>query len=89
MPRASRKLCHALAIEDRNFRERHAIEGMLRTTEVNRIREAIARRYVIELAVIVRPLCEGGFGGRDRDKAWPAIFDWALFVASVALIGTP
>jgi hypothetical protein len=82
------ELCLALAIEERNFREGRRIEGLLRTSEVNAIRDTIAKRYGIELAPIARPLYEGGFGGRDRDEVWPAIFDWALFVASVKLLGT-
>lgn len=78
----------ALAREERELRERHGIEGLLRTNEINRIRSTIAQRYGIVLEGFARPLYQGGFGGRDRDVAWPAIFDWAIGVASATLLGT-
>ena len=53
------------------------------------IRATVAKRYSIELAPILRPLWEGAYGGRERDVAWPAIFDWELFVASVRFLGAP
>jgi hypothetical protein len=83
------ELYGALTIEEQRYRERHGIEGLLRTSEVNAIRGVVARRYGIELAPIARPFYEGGFGGRDRDEVWPALFDRALFVASAKLLGTP
>ena len=83
------ELCRALAIEEQRYREWHGIEGLLRTSEVNDIRATIAKRYGIELGPIARPLYEGAYGGRERDVAWPALFDWALFVASVRLLGAP
>lgn len=78
----------ALACEERDFREHHGVEGLLRTSEVNAIRATIAKRYGVELAPIARPLYEGGFGGRERDPAWPALFDWAISVASATLLAT-
>lgn len=81
------ELCLALAIEERSLRERRVIQGLLRTSEINAIRATVSKRYLIELAPIARPLYEGGFGGRERDPAWPAIFEWALLVASVQLLG--
>lgn len=83
------ELCSALAIEEQNLRGRRGIEGLLRTSEVNAIRATTAKRYGIELGPIARPLYEGAYGGRERDPAWPAIFGWALFVASVRLLGSP
>lgn len=82
-------LYEALGIEERRYRERHGIEGLLRASEINAIRATVAKRYSIELAPILRPLWEGAYGGRERDVAWPAIFDWALFVASVRVLGAP
>jgi hypothetical protein len=77
----------ALAREERKLRERHSIEGLLRTSEINAIRATVAKRYGFELAPIQRPLWEGGYGGRERDHAWPGIFDWAMDVTSVRLLG--
>lgn len=79
----------ALAREERDFRERYGIEGLLRAGEINRIRSTVAQRYGIELPLIAQPLYEGGFGGRDRDILWPVIFDWAMSVAGVRLLGVP
>jgi hypothetical protein len=83
------EVCLALATEERSLRQRRAIQGLLHTGEINAIRATVSKRYLIELAPIARPLYEGGFGGRERDPAWPAIFDHALFVASVRLLGAP
>lgn len=79
----------ALTIEERRYRQQRNIEGLLRTSEVNAIRATIAKRYDIELSEAVRPTWEGAYGGRERDPAWPAIFDWAITVASVRLLGAP
>ncbi len=82
-------LYEALEIEVKRYRERHRIEGLLRTCEVNAIRATIAKRFGVELAPIARPLSEGAYGGRERDPEWGALFDRALFVASVRLLGAP
>jgi hypothetical protein len=79
----------ALAIEATHYRERCQIEGELLTNEANAIRDSVARRYRIRLRALPRPPCEGGFGGRERDRVWAAVFEWALFVASVQLLGAP
>jgi hypothetical protein len=79
----------ALAIEEQRYRIHRRIEGSLRASEVNCIRATVARRYCIDLGPVVRPLFEGAYGGRERDPAWPALFDWALFVASVRLLAAP
>ncbi len=83
------ELCVALALEERNLRERYGVEVLLRTSEINAIRATIARRHGIQLSAILRPLWEGAYGGRERDPAWPALFGWALSVASVRFIGAP
>lgn len=80
---------HALAVEEQRYRERRGIEGSLRTSEINVIRVTIAMRYRIALAPIRQPLWEGGYGGRERDPAWPAVFNWAMSVTSVRLLGAP
>jgi hypothetical protein len=88
-PPSVTELCRALTIEECNVRDRYGIVGLLRASELNSIRATVAKRYGVELAAIARPLCEGGFGGRDRDAAWPAIFERAIFVAGVRLFGAP
>ena len=51
--------------------------------------ERPSRSDGIELAPIRRPVWEGSYGGRERDPAWPAIFEWAVHIASVQLLGAP
>jgi hypothetical protein len=82
-------LRRVLAIEAEDYRTRHSIEGELFVCEINAIRENVAQRYCIYLTPILPPLHEGGFGGRERDPAWRIIFEWALFVASIRLLGVP
>jgi hypothetical protein len=82
-------LCAALRHEAELYSERYGIEGELLTDELNEIRGAVARRLGVMLDDLPRLLNEGSYGGRDRDPAWSVLFEWALFVASVKLIGAP
>jgi hypothetical protein len=83
------ELCAALRREAELYRERYRIEGELRTNELNEIRGTVARRLGIVLDELPRLLHEGSYGGRERDPAWAATFDQALFVAGVELLGAP
>ena len=83
------ELCGALYREAEQYRERHGIAGALRTGELNELRRAVAARFGVVLDDLPRLLHEGGYGGRERDPAWSAVFEWALFVASVELLGVP
>lgn len=79
----------ALVAEERVYRERHGVEGLLLTGELNRIRDIVGARYGVQLAPLPQPLHEGSYGGRERDPGWPAVFEWALREASVELLGAP
>jgi hypothetical protein len=79
----------ALVSEAQRYRERRGVEGPLLTNEINAIRSTVARRFGVELEPVPRPLSEGGYGGRERDPAWASVFEYALFVASVELLGGP
>lgn len=80
----------ALVIAAERYREQYGIEGLLRTSEINVIRATVARsHHGMELEPVQRPLWEGAYGGRDRDPAWPAIFEWAMMIASIQLLGAP
>jgi hypothetical protein len=70
------------------YRERYSIEGEFLTDELNDIRRAVAARLGVVLYELPRLLHEGAYGGRERDPWWPTIFEWALFVASVELLGS-
>ena len=82
-------LRRALVIEAEGYRTKYSIEGQLLASEVNTIREAVAQRYRVQLKPSLRPLYEGGFGGRERNPAWRGMFEWALFVASARLLSLP
>jgi hypothetical protein len=93
-PKAKQKpspadLRYALAAELQRYRAARGIEGLLRTDEINEVRSAVAQRFGVELAPVPRPLWEGGYGARERDPVWPAIFEWAMNVARIQLLGTP
>lgn len=79
----------ALTIEMQRYRDARRIDGLLRTSEIDQIRNVVAGRFGVELAPVARPLWEGGFGGRERDPAWPMVFARAMNVASIRLIGVP
>jgi hypothetical protein len=63
--------------------------GTLLTSELNDIRERVSRRTGVELERLTPPLCEGGYGGRDRDPLWPAIFEAAWHSVCVSFYGGP
>jgi hypothetical protein len=84
---ASGELGGALRREAELYREHHGIVGELRTHELNAIRRAVATNLGVVLADLPRPLCEGSYGGRERDPAWPALFERALRVATIELFG--
>jgi hypothetical protein len=77
----------ALCDEAELYRKGHGIEGALRTHELNAIRRAVAAMFGVVLDDLPRPLCEGSYGGRERDAAWPALFERALRVATIELFG--
>lgn len=82
-------LCAALRREAELYRKRHRIEGELLASELNEIRRAVARRLGVRLDDLPRLLHEGYYGGRERDTAWSALFEWALFKSGVELLGAP
>lgn len=83
------ELCEALRKEARRFRAERGIIGLLLTAEINAIRMRVADIYGVKLPPVPVQLCEGSYGGYERDPAWPAIFDRAVRVASVEVLGLP
>ncbi|HUY42113.1 MAG TPA: hypothetical protein VMV82_11230 [Candidatus Dormibacteraeota bacterium] len=89
-PPTAREIREALVQEAQTYRHEYAVEGEFLARELNAIRERIGHRYGVALPPLPRPLYEGGgYGGRDRDPAWPGIFAWALAVAGVEIVGVP
>jgi hypothetical protein len=94
LPKTRRKsttdeLRAALQREAELYRGRRSIVGELFAHELNAIRRAVGMKLGVVLDDLPRSLHEGGYGGRERDPAWPAIFEWALTIASVEILGFP
>jgi hypothetical protein len=77
----------ALGREAESYRQLHGIEGTLLTHELNAIRRAVAIKLGVVLDDLPRLLHEGSYGGLERDPAWPALFERALRVAAIELLG--
>jgi hypothetical protein len=88
-PPNAAELRDALRGEADVYRAHHGIVGELLTEELRHIRTSVAMRYGVELPPILRPTHEGGYGGRERDAAWPALFERALTIATIELLGAP
>lgn len=81
------ELCAALYSAAKLYQEHRGIVGNLLTCELNAIRRAVSMKLGVVLDDLPRALHEGSYGGRERDPAWPAIFERALFVAGMELLG--
>jgi hypothetical protein len=77
----------ALSHEAKLYRKGRGIKGDLLTPELNAVRRTVAIKLGVVLDDLPRLLHEGSYGGRERDPAWPAIFEWAAFVTSAELLG--
>ena len=65
-------------------------DGRLLAGEINAVRRTVSARLGVRLDPIARPLFESHASmGCDRDPAWPAIYERALFVASIEILGQP
>lgn len=65
------------------------ISGELLTTELNAVRRRVAIKHDVHFEPLPCSLYEGGYGGRDRDPLWSAIFESSWVSASVMLLGFP
>jgi hypothetical protein len=66
------------------------MSGRLLVGEVNSVRRSVSAKLGVKLEPIERPIYESAASmGSDRDPAWPAIYERALWLASIRILGEP
>jgi len=85
---AAAELRDALTAEAERFRVERDIADELLTSELNAIRERVARRYGVTLEPLPTPAWEGGgYGGRARDPLRGACMEHAWRLVWVERVG--